>query len=62
MIALNEVMTMSRYTIKQLADLAGVSRRTLHYYDEIGLLKPAEKGANHCQKLDISSTHPVTTG
>jgi DNA-binding transcriptional MerR regulator len=28
------------YTIKQLSKLAGVSVRTLHYYDEIGLLKP----------------------
>lgn len=28
------------YTIKQLADLAGISVRTLHYYDEIGLLEP----------------------
>lgn len=28
------------YTIKQLADLAGISVRTLHYYDEVGLLKP----------------------
>jgi len=28
------------YTVKQLSDLAGVSVRTLHYYDEIGLLKP----------------------
>jgi len=27
-------------TVKQLATLAGVSVRTLHYYDEIGLLKP----------------------
>lgn len=26
--------------IKEFADLAGVSVRTLHYYDEIGLLKP----------------------
>jgi len=31
--------TMS-YTVKQLSKLAGVSVRTLHYYDEIGLLKP----------------------
>ncbi len=30
------------YTVKQLADLSGVSPRTLRYYDEIGLLKPAE--------------------
>lgn len=29
------------YTVKQLAKLAGVSVRTLHYYDEIGLLKPS---------------------
>jgi DNA-binding transcriptional MerR regulator len=29
------------YTVKALADLAGVSRRTLRYYDKIGLLKPA---------------------
>ena len=28
------------YTVKQLSSLAGVSPRTLHYYDEIGLLKP----------------------
>ena len=35
-----------RYTVKQLADLAGVSRRTLHYYDEIGLLHPSRKGEN----------------
>lgn len=29
------------YTVKKLADLAGVSVRTLHLYDEIGLLKPS---------------------
>lgn len=29
------------YTIRQLAALSGVSTRTLRYYDEIGLLKPA---------------------
>jgi DNA-binding transcriptional MerR regulator len=34
------------YTIKQLANLAGISVRTLHYYDEIGLLKPASVGRN----------------
>jgi len=30
-----------QYTVKQLADLAGVSTQTLRYYDQIGLLKPA---------------------
>ncbi|GLC31781.1 MerR family transcriptional regulator [Clostridium omnivorum] len=29
-------------TVKQVSDLTGVSVRTLHYYDEIGLLKPSE--------------------
>lgn len=28
------------YTIKKLAEIAGISSRTLRYYDEIGLLKP----------------------
>ncbi len=29
-------------TVKQVSDLTRVSVRTLHYYDEIGLLKPSE--------------------
>ncbi|MGD6965181.1 MerR family transcriptional regulator [Rossellomorea vietnamensis] len=29
------------YTVKKLGELAGVSTRTLRYYDEIGILKPA---------------------
>jgi len=29
------------YTIQKLGQLAGVSTRTLRYYDEIGILKPA---------------------
>lgn len=29
-----------KYTIKKLAELAGISTRTLRYYDQIGLLKP----------------------
>ncbi len=37
---------MTRYTVKQLADLARVSIRTLHHYDDIGLLKPAWLGDN----------------
>ncbi|HEY6815360.1 MAG TPA: MerR family transcriptional regulator [Croceibacterium sp.] len=37
---------MSRYTVKQLARLSGVSVRTLHHYDEIGLLRPAFIGEN----------------
>ncbi len=34
------------YTVKQLASLAKVSRRTLHYYDQIGLLSPQRQPSN----------------
>src|SRR5438874_5680632 len=34
------------YTVKQVAALSGVSVRTLHFYDQTGLLKPAYVGAN----------------
>jgi DNA-binding transcriptional MerR regulator/esterase/lipase len=34
------------YTVKQLARVAGVSSRTLHYYDEIGLLQPGRDPHN----------------
>lgn len=30
-------------TVKEISDLTGISVRTLHYYDEIGLLKPTQK-------------------
>ena len=40
------------YTVKQLSDLAGVSVRTLHYYDEIDLLHPAKIGANSYRYYD----------
>lgn len=34
------------YTVAQLAKLSGVTVRTLHWYDKIGLLKPAYHGVN----------------
>ncbi|WP_335872750.1 MerR family transcriptional regulator [Bacillus sp. 2205SS5-2] len=34
------------YTVKKLGQLAGVSTRTLRYYDEIGLLKPARANSS----------------
>lgn len=37
---------MSEHTVKQVARMSGVSVRTLHHYDEIGLLKPARVGEN----------------
>jgi DNA-binding transcriptional MerR regulator/quercetin dioxygenase-like cupin family protein len=34
------------YSVKQMAEMSGVSVRTLHFYDETGLLRPAFCGAN----------------
>ncbi|MBA2368476.1 MAG: MerR family transcriptional regulator [Candidatus Protochlamydia sp.] len=34
------------YTVKKLSELSGVTIRTLHFYEEIGLLKPAYYGSN----------------
>src|SRR5260370_38066954 len=34
------------YTVKQLAVMSGVTVRTLHFYDEVALLKPAYSEAN----------------
>jgi DNA-binding transcriptional MerR regulator len=34
------------FTVKQLSKLAGVTPRTLHHYDAIGLLKPTRVGDN----------------
>jgi hypothetical protein len=33
---------MKTYTVNELAQMAGVSVRTLHYYDEIGLLREGQ--------------------
>jgi MerR family transcriptional regulator, thiopeptide resistance regulator len=35
-----------RYTVGEVARLAGVTVRTLHHYDEIGLLPPSGRAAN----------------
>lgn len=40
------------YTVKQLADLADVTPRTLHHYDEIGLLRPSSVGENGYRYYD----------
>lgn len=44
------------YTVKKLAKIAGVSVRTLHYYDEIGLLKPSfikENGYRYYEEKEL---------
>ncbi|KAA3622214.1 MAG: MerR family transcriptional regulator [Bacteroidetes bacterium] len=47
---------MSKYTVKQLSKLAGVSVRTLHHYDQIGLLKPSfrsDKGYRYYEREQL---------
>ncbi|MBI1307418.1 MAG: MerR family transcriptional regulator [Bacteroidetes bacterium] len=34
---------MKKYTVKEVAGFAGITIRTLHHYDEIGLLVPSER-------------------
>ncbi len=34
------------YTVKGISELSGVSKRTLHYYEEAGLIEPAYYGSN----------------
>ena len=36
-----------KYTVKQLAELAGVTRRTLHHYDDLGLLNALRDPENN---------------
>jgi DNA-binding transcriptional MerR regulator len=41
---MTNVMTETmQYTVQEVADMAGVTARTLHYYDQIGLLPPADR-------------------
>lgn len=35
------------YTIKDIMKITGVTKRTLHYYDEIGLLSPKKNNKNY---------------
>ena len=38
---------MSRWFVKELAGITGVSVQTLHHYDHIGLLKPSGHSAKN---------------
>lgn len=43
------------YTVKEIANLAGVTTRTIRYYDEIGLLSPTAIGENGYRYYDRMS-------
>lgn len=50
------------YTIQELANLSGVSTRTLRYYDEIGLLKPArtnEAGYRFYSQVEVDMLQQI---
>lgn len=43
------------YLVKEVAKLSGVSVRTLHHYDRIGLLKPSKVAKNGYRYYDDDS-------
>ena len=45
-----------KMTISQFAKLHKVNKRTLHYYDEIGLFSPSSKGEKGYRYYDISQS------
>lgn len=50
------------YTVNQLAKITGITTRTLHYYDEIGLLKPsfiAENGYRYYQEKEYLALQQI---
>src|SRR6202047_5359558 len=50
------------YTVKQVATMSNVSVRTLHFYDETGLLKPAyhkENGYRYYEELQLLALQQI---
>lgn len=51
-----------KYKTSELASLAGISSRTLRYYDEIGLLKPkrdAESNYRYYDESDVDTLQQI---
>ena len=49
------------YSIGQLAKIAGVSNRTLRYYEELGLIVPKSRGENRYRYYDESHLQRLNT-
>ncbi len=52
------------YTINEICRLTSVTIRTLHYYDEIGLLKPSSRslgGHRHYSEQDLIALQQIVT-
>ena len=50
------IKEIKRLTTAQFAKLHEVNKRTLHYYDEIGLFRPLTKAENGYRYYDISQS------
>ena len=48
-------MEQERFTVGELAELAGVSHRTIRYYDKKGLLTPVAYSEKQYRQYDKSS-------
>jgi len=47
------------YTVRELAEIAGVSPRTLRYYDQIGLLQPTRDASNGYRRYDTREVNAL---
>ncbi|MCL1694031.1 MAG: MerR family transcriptional regulator [Actinomycetia bacterium] len=52
---------MTAYTVGELASMAGITVRTLHYYDEIGLLPPTGRTQGGYRQYDDSAVDKLRT-
>jgi DNA-binding transcriptional MerR regulator len=52
---MDPIEVQNMYSIKEIADLAGITPRTLRYYDQLGILEPAKIGDNGYRYYDRSS-------
>jgi len=49
------------YSVGQVATIAGVTVRTLHHYDEIGLLRPADRSGSGYRRYDDADLQRLQT-
>ncbi len=55
-------MTRDVWKVGELAEQTGVSVRTLHYYDEIGLLLPSQRTGSGRWLYDATDLRPPQRG
>lgn len=50
---------MERWRVKEFSEITGVSVRTLHYYDDIGLLIPSERQSSGIRLYGKKNLHSI---